>query len=551
MGLSVASSRTPRKKGGGGHSSKIFLLHFFCFCFGKKKQKNSFVCRFSLVTRLRFNHAKRARKSRRHPKMGASSSKGRRRQCSVFDFSREEPPSFVDAIDNLPSNDSFDDAVTTPSPTTDDDDTPALKNFGGSVRDEDDEDDGNNGVVQNDADEDKKNNNTKKNNTNNTKKTWTNPHKQNTPEFIEFELKQLPVGKMHPDLVEKAVEIVEKWKKDFPLSVWTRTVKGDRVAKEFNESAPVIARMIKFVDEEFEKPANEGERITIVDLCSGFGYLGMFLSEMLDKNKVRKIYLIDKEWPQFGSKPKENRMSNAHIVGIEDQDNGEEGGIGSWTPKYSIPLLIRKVDLKAYDNVQSMAIHVFGETRHLKSPLVILGIHLCGTLSFKACEMFNANANAIKLILKPCCLPNWAIVHQYRDYLDPPTDYFGPFGSQKFYVKTRDVCAKGKWKKNTWIGPPRQTLEPKFNLWAESLCRSVEEVGVTKKLERIEVQETGGFQNTYIFADRLKNGDSNTIVTTDWYRNRRRFPTWNGGEAGAWNPDGRGKGTHFKKKIKE
>ena len=36
----------------------------------------------------------------------------------------------------------------------------------------------------------------------------------------------------------------------------------------------------------------------------------MFLSEMLDKNKVRKIYLIDKEWPQFGSKPKENRMSN-------------------------------------------------------------------------------------------------------------------------------------------------------------------------------------------------------------------------------------------------
>ena len=91
-------------------------------------------------------------------------------------------------------------------------------------------------------------------------------------------------------------------------------------------------------------------------------------------------------------------------------------------------------------------------------------------------------------------------------------------------MKTRDVCAKGKWKKNTWIGPPRQTLEPKFNLWAESLCRSVEEVGVTKKLERIEVQETGGFQNTYIFADRLKNGDSNTIVTTDWYRNRRRFP---------------------------
>ena len=37
--MSVASSRTPRKKGGGGHSSKIFLLHFFCFCSGKKNKK--------------------------------------------------------------------------------------------------------------------------------------------------------------------------------------------------------------------------------------------------------------------------------------------------------------------------------------------------------------------------------------------------------------------------------------------------------------------------------------------------------------------------------
>ena len=146
-------------------------------------------------------------------------------------------------------------------------------------------------------------------------------------------------------------------------------------------------------------------------------------------------------------------------------------------------------------------------------------------------------------------------MHQYRDYLDPPTDYFGPFGSQKFYVKkTRDVCAKGKWKKNTWIGPhPRNALEPKFNLWAESLCRSVEEVGVTKKLERIEVQETGGFQNTYIFADRLKNGDSNTIVTTDWYRNPddSRRGAAHASAIRLSNCLGRGKGTHFKKKIKE
>ena len=470
--------------------------------------------------------------------MGATSSK---RQCSMFSSSssaaegRErandetDGDAFDDAIENLPSNDSFDEYIGTSGISSSL--TETIKN---GMRDKSIDDNGGGGAGTGSG--------------SHSKKAWVNPHKQNTAEYIEFEMHQLPVGKLHPELVKKAVEIVKKWKRDFPLSVWTRTVKGDRVAKEFNESAPVIARMLKFVDEEFEKPEREGERITVVDLCSGFGYLGMFLSEMLDAEKVRKIYLIDKEWPPFGSKPKENRMSNEHIVGIGTECGDEEGGIGSWTPKYPIPLSIRKVDLKAYDSVQSMSIHVFGETRHLKSPIVILGIHLCGTLSFKACEMFNANANAIKLILKPCCLPNWAIVHQYSDYLDPPTDYFGPFGSQRFYVKTRDVCAKGKWKKNTWIGPPRQTLEPKFNLWAETLCRSVEEVGVNKKLERIEVQETGGFQNAYIFADRIKCDDNDAIVTTDWNRNRRQFPTWNGGEAFVWNPDGRGKGTHLKKK---
>ena len=480
--------------------------------------------------------------------MGATSST--KRQCSLFSSPgrrEEEKDPFDDAVENLPSNDSFDKCIGAKDISSSL--TETIKN---GMRDKNNDGFSSANTTSGFGGEKKS---TKK-------KAWLNPHKQNTPEFIEYELKHMPVGKMYPDLVDKATEIVKKWKVDFPLSVWTRTVKGDRVAKEFNESAPVIARMLKFVDEEFEKPENEGRRITIVDLCSGFGYLGMFLSELLDPEKVRKIYLIDKEWPQFGAKPKENRMSNAHIVGIgteeDDDENGEDegeggGGIGSWTPKYPIPLLIRKVDLKAYDSIQSMSIHVFGETRQLKSPIVILGIHLCGTLSFKACELFNANANAIKLILKPCCLPNWAIVHQYSDYLDPPTDYFGPFGSQRFYVKTRDVCAKGKWKKNTWIGPPRQTLEPKFNLWAETLCRSVEDVGVNKKLERIEVQETGGFQNAYIFADRQKihpddDDDDATIITTDWNRNRRQFPTWNGGEAGAWHPDGRGRGTHFKKK---
>ena len=34
-----------------------------------------------------------------------------------------------------------------------------------------------------------------------------------------------------------------------------------------------------------------------VDASSGYGYLGMFLSEMLPTSKVSKITLVDKSWP--------------------------------------------------------------------------------------------------------------------------------------------------------------------------------------------------------------------------------------------------------------
>ena len=81
--------------------------------------------------------------------------------------------------------------------------------------------------------------------------------------------------------------------------------------------------------------------------------------------------------------------------------------------------------------------------------------------------------------------------------------------------------------------PSETNVRAEIQLMGETLCRSVEDVGVNKKLERIEVQETGGFQNAYIFADREKihnkDDDDATIITTDWNRNRRQFPTWNGG----------------------
>ena len=64
------------------------------------------------------------------------------------------------------------------------------------------------------------------------------------------------------------------------------------------------------------------------------------------------------------------------------------------------------------------------------------------------------------------------------------------------------MCAPGKWKNNQWIGPPRAHLRRKFDLWTDHLCRAVDVSETEKSLERIEIQEDGGHQNAFVFAER-------------------------------------------------
>lgn len=114
-------------------------------------------------------------------------------------------------------------------------------------------------------------------------------------------------------------------------------MKGNRCVKELNEIAPVIAWCREQVcallksdsTTTFDGGAAAGSddhaaaggaavpasrptsqswtgKIEVIDLCSGFGYLGMFLSEMLPPSKVSKITLVDKCWsviPQPPSSP--------------------------------------------------------------------------------------------------------------------------------------------------------------------------------------------------------------------------------------------------------
>lgn len=267
------------------------------------------------------------------------------------------------------------------------------------------------------------------------------------------------------------------------------------------ESAPIIEAVKQVIES-----SEESEQFTIMDLCSGKGYLSMFLSEILSKEKVEKFVLVDKAWAIASKETKElkpHHMNWDHIYGVNPLL--DESYFTSWP----IPLYTSKQDLKQSCNPRQMKKHLFGKS---KGPIIVLAVHLCGTLSLKAVNMFNNNDNVKLFALKPCCLP--MMVYAQRG------DTFR-IGNHEFDAK--EVCSNGSFNKKNWNGPPRWHLQPKFNLWADHLFKGID-VGLTnneddepvadgcrvmvsstngsKAKDEITIQVDGGFQNTYIFAER-------------------------------------------------
>jgi len=282
--------------------------------------------------------------------------------------------------------------------------------------------------------------------------------------------------------------------------------------KELIESAPVIEfvkRAIVESSSNTQDEDNDSKKFTIIDLCSGKGYLSMFLSEILPKEKVDKFILVDKAWAIANKKQttelKPHHMNWDHIYGTSvNADGGEEISYFSTWP---IPLHTSKQDLKDSCNQRQMKKHFFNK---IDGPIIILAVHLCGTLSLKAIEMFNNNQ--VKLFaLKPCCLPQ--MVYANRG------DVFR-IGQHEFDAK--DVCSNGQFSKGNWNGPPRWHLQPRFDYWADNLFKGIDISGSSnddesennryrvrissddgiKVKDDIVIQVDGGFQNTYIFAER-------------------------------------------------
>ena len=250
-------------------------------------------------------------------------------------------------------------------------------------------------------------------------------------------LKQTKSYAMNPELAERCIDVVEGWRERFPKHLWLRLLGGgsraQRLVKELLEALPVIARVLDHIqDNRLEQP------ITLLDLCSGFGYLSMFLAELLPPERFDKIVLLDKAWPMHSQEasPTATQINPEHIL----RDD------------WPIRLTTSKTDLKSPSARRSLDKHIISRA---PGPLILLGIHLCGQLSVRAIELFNSSPNVTMLALKPCCLPQiWAgqpsIVWQF---------------SNGASVSVADVGIKGRFVKNVWRGPPRSVVARKFARW--------------------------------------------------------------------------------------
>ncbi len=348
---------------------------------------------------------------------------------------------------------------------------------------------------------------------------------------LEDRMAENPLSKDYPYLTSKAPECFVRWRKRYANSnpkLWRRIFHVDRVLKEFFEAVPVLDAVVKMIQDDTR--LQKEQKYTIIDLCSGKGYLGMFLSEILPPSKVFRIVLMDKAWPMRNAPVKPQHINWEHIYGTfgsenesdESGSNGEEkhncdertkeypkpasgGSSRSYYDTWPIPIDTSKQDLKSSRQLQLIQKHYLSNPSD--HPVIMLAIHLCGILSLRAIDLFNTNPSVKFLALKPCCLPG--MIHAKRHELFR-------IGSHCF--EASEVCVHGKWNKDKWEnGPPRSHLKPKFEKWSSHLYQGIgynvesnkvddnqTENGdfVRKVHAKIVVQHGGGFQNDFLFAER-------------------------------------------------
>ena len=190
----------------------------------------------------------------------------------------------------------------------------------------------------------------------------------------------------HADLLDECLAVVGRWFARFgehnkPL--WARIRRGRRLASQLAELAPVLAHARETVAA-LTLPASD-EKAVVLDLCSGFGYLSMLLSELLPPAKVGKIVLVDLQWAPHIVEPGPQHINPEHLHA--------EG--------WPIRLVSSRCDLKTSSDRRNLCRAFLSH----RVPVLLVGLHLCGTLALRAVQLFNQAPCCISLGIKPCCLP--------------------------------------------------------------------------------------------------------------------------------------------------
>jgi hypothetical protein len=336
-------------------------------------------------------------------------------------------------------------------------------------------------------------------------------------EWAVSKMREKPSWKHYESIMLRCIEIArERWRARFNKDTWIRVMKKDRMIKELNEIAPVLDRVVR----ELNSPAYEGKKTTVIDLCSGFGYFGMFIAELVPADRLDRICLVDNAWPSYGKAPQSHHINHTHIV-----DN-----------EWPTPLHCCKVDLKKPYHIRNFSKQVMDR---VPGPMIMTAVHLCGVLSVRAVEMFNNNPRISMIALKPCCLPPLAYINRNAPQSGLPIKEWliaKKSGRPAYPIPAKEVCSSGKWVKKVWKGPPRASIRAKFERWAAHLMNAVDveaeavlsveglvsghvtdDSTSLKTLEEIIVQQEH-WQNLFIFAHR-RQGEGDPPVLS---RSERR-----------------------------
>eukprot|EP00435_Cladocopium_sp_Y103_P008782 s361_g2.t1 len=294
--------------------------------------------------------------------------------------------------------------------------------------------------------------------------------------WLQRELSAGQLGEKFPSLCLRLAEVASSWRRRFDPQLWGRLArdKCSTLIKEAREAVPAI----DFVQQRMKDLDERDGKITIVDLCSGLGFLGMFLSELLPPDRVQACLLMDQAWPMKGStgempsvpsRKGRTRLNWDHIYNLH----------------WPIPLVTRRCDLKLPSTHLQILSRLLDPA---PGPVMILGIHLCGLLSIRAIETFNQGPKCVAFGLKPCCLPSMHYARQQVRWT---------LGAHTFAAA--EVCCWGSYHHNRWTGPVKATMAPRFRCWAEHLHRGIQ--SEWKAIVRVELVEAH-YQDTYLFASR-------------------------------------------------